>query len=50
MRSATRPALHTLAVAAALVAAMAVAGCDKTVRGIGQDASDTANAVQDSVE
>ncbi len=37
------------AIAAACLLAFGVAACDNTVRGAGQDITDTANAVEDTV-
>jgi len=49
MRPTARPALRTLVLMAAVAATAALAACDHTVRGIGQDAQDTGNAIEDSV-
>lgn len=49
MRSTARPASRTLALMAAVAATLALAACDHTVRGVGQDVQDTGNAIEDTV-
>lgn len=42
--------LIKLAPIAVLVSALAVAGCANTVRGVGKDLNQTADAVEDSID